>query len=177
MTEKIIISGAGGQGIMLLGKIIIAAAVREDKCATWFPAYGAEVRGGAAYCMVIISDAQIGSPYIEQADTVIAMNAPSLDKFKPRLKNKGLLIINSSLAGGRGEGKNSVLREFPFTDIAVELGNIRVANMVALGCYLANKKTINKSSVLKTIIDMAPSDKKGLVAVNRAALERGIKLK
>lgn len=162
---------------MLLGKIIIAAAVREDKHVTWFPAYGAEVRGGAAYCMVIISDTQIGSPYIEQADSIIAMNALSLDKFKSRLKNKGLLISNSSLTGGRGEGKNSVLREFPFTDIAVELGNIRVANMVALGCYLANKKTIKKSSVLKTFIDMAPSEKKGLIAVNRAALEKGIKLK
>ncbi len=177
MTEKIIIAGAGGQGIMLLGKVLASAAARENKCVTWLPAYGAEVRGGAAYCMVAISDMPIGSPYVEKADTLIAMNAPSLDKFKARLKNNGLLIINNSLVDKKQEKKNALVLEYPFTDIAIGLGNIKVANMVALGCYLAHKKIIRGKSILETIIEMAPSDKKELIAVNRAALERGIKLK
>ncbi len=90
MLEKIIIAGAGGQGIMLLGKVLSEAAMRLDKYVTWLPSYGAEVRGGTAHCMVIVSDAEIGSPYVKEADTLIIMNAPSLKKFKNRIKNKGL---------------------------------------------------------------------------------------
>jgi 2-oxoglutarate ferredoxin oxidoreductase subunit gamma len=99
MMEKIIIAGAGGQGIMLLGRVLAEAAMRENKYVTWLPSYGAEVRGGTAYCMVVISHKEIGSPYIEEADTLIIMNNPSLEKFKDRIKKQGLLILNSSLVG------------------------------------------------------------------------------
>lgn len=177
MTERIIIAGAGGQGIMLLGKIICQAAVRENRYATWLPSYGAEVRGGAAYCMAIISDDEIGSPYINEADTLIVMNAPSLEKFRSRLKNKGLLIVNSSLAGAKADNKNARVLKHPFTDIAVKLGNIRVANVVALGCYLANKKIINIKNVSKVIEEIAPADKRDLIKINKQALEEGAKLK
>ena len=173
MTEKIIIAGAGGQGIMLAGKVLAEAAMRENKYVTWLPCYGAEVRGGAAYCMIIISDAEISSPYVDKADTLIIMNNPSLEKFKPKLKNRGLLIVNSSLAKkNKGCGINQ-----PFTDIAVKLGNIKVANMVALGCYLAKRNVINMKNVFQTIEKMAPAEKKGLIAINKLALEEGMKLR
>ena len=97
MTERIIIAGAGGQGIMLLGKILATSIMEENKFVTWLPSYGAEVRGGTAHCLVVVSDEEIGSPYIKEADALIVMNSPSLMKFKGRLKNKGLLIANSSL--------------------------------------------------------------------------------
>jgi len=176
MTERILIAGAGGQGIMLLGKIIAEAAMREEKFVTWLPSYGAEVRGGTAHCMVVISDKEIGSPYVNKADTLIAMNQPSLERFAERLKNNGLLIINSSLAGGVKKGRTQTF-SFPFTDIAGGLGNIKIANMVALGVFIARKKIISAQTVMKTINEIAPSDKKTLVEINLQALKEGLNLK
>lgn len=175
MTEKIIIAGSGGQGIMLLGKVLAQAALREGKQVTWFPSYGAEVRGGTAYCMVTISSQGIGSPYIQQADTLIIMNAPSLARFKSRLKNKGLLIVNSSLA--KNIKKNSYITACPFTDTALRLGNIKVANMVALGCSLAKAESVKPESILRVIEEIAPAGKKDLIAINKKALKEGMKLR
>ncbi len=174
MIERVIIAGSGGQGIMLIGKILARAAMRAGKFVTWLPAYGAEVRGGTAHCMVVISDSEIGSPRIEKAETIIIMNQLSLAKFKSRLKNNGLLIINSSLAKVSA-GVKAI--KHPFTDIAIALGNVKVANMVALGCYLGNKKTVALKNILSIIKEMAPADKKGLIQVNQEALYRGMELR
>ena len=175
MTEKIIIAGSGGQGIMLLGKILATAAMQENKHVTWLPSYGAEVRGGTSHCMVIISDAPIGSPYISKADTLIMMNRPSLEKFKQRIKDKGLLILNSSLADEELNCRAEILK-YPFSDIAIKLGNIRVANVVALGCYLAKKKIVGLKTAQRVIAQMAPADKKHLIEINQAALSSGRRL-
>jgi 2-oxoglutarate ferredoxin oxidoreductase subunit gamma len=174
MTEKIITAGSGGQGVMLLGKIIAYAGMKQGLNVTWLPAYGPEVRGGTAHCMIILSDSKIGSPYVDKADTLIIMNEPSLQKFKSRLKNNGLLVVNSSLAGTT-EVKARVAAH-PFTDIAIGLGNIKVANMIALGCYLSYGESIRQETVLKSIEDIAPADKKNLVQINKDALSEGIKL-
>ena len=129
--ERIVIAGSGGQGVMLLGKVLAQTAMLEGKEVTWFPAYGPEVRGGTSHCMVTVSDQEIGSPYISVADTLIILNQPSLNRFKGILnKNQGLLILNSSLTKVEAEIKAQVI-SFPCTDIAIELGNIKVANMVA----------------------------------------------
>jgi len=176
MTERIIIAGAGGQGIMLLGKILAEVAMRENKHVTWLPAYGAEVRGGTAHCMIVISDTEIGSPYVKQADTLIIMNNPSLEKFQHRIKNKGLLIVNSSLAK-KDIKRNAETLKYPFTDMAVELGNIKVANMLALGCLIAKKHTVELKNVFEVITNFAPSDRKYLIEVNKRALEKGAGLK
>jgi len=178
MIERVIIAGAGGQGIMLLGKVLAEAAMREDKYVTWLPSYGAEVRGGTAHCMVVISDAEIGSPYIEQADTLIIMNEPSLKKFKDRIKNKGLLIVNSSLATDvKDIDKRIHILKYPFTDLAVKLGNIKIANMIALGCFISQKNIVDSKSVSCVIQAIAPEDKKDLIEINQKALLEGMKLK
>jgi len=174
MTERIIIAGSGGQGIMLLGKILAQAAMLEGKFVTWLPAYGAEVRGGTAHCMVVISDAEIGSPYIDKAETLIIMNQPSLLRFANRLEKGGLLIINSSIV--KTEEYTSSLK-YPFTDIAVELGNVKVANMVALGAYLAKKKTVSLKNILKVMKIMAPSGRSDILEINQKALNKGAGLK
>jgi len=161
---------------MLLGKVLAEAAMQENRQVTWFPSYGAEVRGGTAYCMVIISDKEIASPYIDKADTLIIMNNPSLEKFIRRLKNKGLLILNSSLAR-KDSFKNICVSKHPFTDIAIKLGNIQVANMVALGSFVAEKKVVGLKSIFEAISDIAPEEKKGLIAINRRAIEEGSRLK
>ncbi|MDD2752979.1 MAG: 2-oxoacid:acceptor oxidoreductase family protein, partial [Candidatus Omnitrophica bacterium] len=175
MTEKIIIAGAGGQGIMLLGKVLAEAAMQEGKYVTWLPAYGAEVRGGTSYCMIVVSDEEIGSPHIEQADTLIVMNNPSLEKFKHRLKSGGLLIVNTSLVVEKKEKRDNFL-QFPFTDIAAKLGNIRVANMIALGCFLKKRKTLSLKTASKVIAEIAPEQKRDLIAINQQALNEGAKL-
>jgi len=175
MIERIIIAGAGGQGIMLLGKVLAQAAMEENRSVTWLPSYGAEVRGGTANCTMVVSDSEIGSPYVDKADTLIVMNEPSLVKFKNRLAPEGLLIVNTSLVKSPVEHRRCI--KLPISDIAVKLGNIKVANMVALGCYLDSKHIVEKETVIKVIESIAPPDKKALIAINKAALSAGSGLK
>ncbi len=134
------------------------------------------MRGGTAHCMVVISDREIGSPYIDIADTLIIMNGPSLDRFRNRIKKQGLFIVNGSLATQEID-KNVHILKHPFTDIAVKLGNIRVANMVALGCLINQKKIVDSKSVLTVIRKTAPADKQELIEINERALEEGMRLK
>ena len=176
MKEELIIAGAGGQGIMLLGKVLAEAAMLEDKHVTWLPSYGAEVRGGTAHCMVIISDTEIGSPYVIKADTLIIMNEPSLVKFKDRVKKSGLLVVNNSLAQ-TSNVKSAHLAAHPFTDLAVGLGNIRVANMIALGCFVSMKHTVKLQTLSAVIKKFAPAGKEGLVKINEEALQKGASLR
>jgi 2-oxoglutarate ferredoxin oxidoreductase subunit gamma len=175
MTEKVLIAGSGGQGIMLLGKILAETAMQEKKFVTWLPSYGAEVRGGTSYCMVVVSDMPIGSPYVDKADTLIIMNNPSLERFKQRLRSGGLYLINSSLVPPY-ESRKAKVFSYPFTDIALLLGNIKVANSVALGAYIARKKIVNLKSVLRVIEERGLKVKKELVRVNQEALRKGVGL-
>ena len=175
MIERIIIAGSGGQGVMLLGKVLAQAAMRQGKFVTWFPAYGPEVRGGTSHCMVTVSDQEIGSPYINKADTLIILNSPSFERFGARIKDRGLLILNSSLAKA-GENKKVNILQFPFSDIAIKLGDIRVANMVALGCYLSKKKVIEIEEMLEVFKFMAPAGKADILIINEKALRNGAQL-
>ena len=173
MIERVIIAGSGGQGIMLAGKVLAEAGLLEGKHVTWLPAYGPEVRGGAAHCMVIIADDEIGSPFIDRADSLIIMNQVSLDKFKNRVKAGGLMVVNSSLAKVDPGVKGKVIMK-EFTDIAIGLGNIKVANMAALGAYLAEREIVAAESILKVMQKMAPPDKPELLQINNAAFRKGM---
>ncbi len=176
MTERIVIAGFGGQGIMLLGKILATAAMKEGRHVIWMPCYGPEVRGGTAHCLVVISDREIGSPYFQEADSMIIMNELSLKKFKKMIKKGGVLVVNSSLACPEKEKGINIISH-PFSDIAVSLGNIKVANVISLGCLLARKKIVKIKSVLKVITEMAPKGKEELVYINQKALAEGGKLR
>jgi len=175
MIERIIIAGSGGQGVMLLGKVLAETAMLEGKEVTYLPAYGPEVRGGTSHCLVTISDQPIGSPYISKGDTLIILNNPSLERFKGKVKSGGLLILNSSLAQIDCLTKVKIL-QFPFTDIAIKLGNIKVANMVALGSYLSAKKSIQTKNVLKVFRQMVPVGNLKILEINEQALAEGIRL-
>ncbi len=175
MIERIIIAGSGGQGVMLLGKVLAETAMLEGKQVTYLPAYGPEVRGGTSHCMVTISDQEIGSPYISKADTLIILNNPSLERFKGKVKDDGLLIVNSSLAKINSYAKVRIL-QFPFTDIAIKLGNIKVANMVALGSYLTVKTNIKVKNVLKVFKIMVPVGNLKILEINEQALAEGVSL-
>ena len=179
MTEKIIIAGAGGQGVMLLGKVIAQSSLIKGYKVLWFPSYGAEVRGGTANCMVVISSEYIPSPYITNADTLIIMNEPSLIKFSSRILKNGLLIVNSSLINIKKfhiKQRNMKKIYLPFTDLAIKLGDIKVANMIVLGLYVAKKKILTKDSVFAAIENIAPQEKKNLISINKQAIEQGMGL-
>jgi 2-oxoglutarate ferredoxin oxidoreductase subunit gamma len=175
MTNKIIIAGYGGQGVMLLGKIIAEAAMIEGKFVTWLPAYGAEVRGGTANCMVIVSDEEIGSPLIVEADSMIIFNEPSFKRFKKQIKAKGIILVNGSLAGDTPQTK-AVIESVPFTDAAFKLGSIKAANMVALGAFVAKTGLVRDKTVVGVIEAMTPKDKAELLRQNIAALKEGMSL-
>ena len=97
MMKEFIFAGFGGQGMLLIGKFLAMACMLDGKHVSWLPSYGPEMRGGTANCSVIVSDEEIGSPLIENADVIVAMNAPSLDKFESKVRPGGLLVINSSI--------------------------------------------------------------------------------
>jgi len=175
MTEKIIVAGSGGQGVMLLGKIMAQAAMSSGLRTTWLPAYGAEVRGGAAYCMVILSDEPIGNPYIERADVFLALNEMGFQKFRNRIKPGALWILNASLVRGR-PGAGSTVVAGPFTDEALLLGNARVANIIALGAFIAARRAITADHVIRVMQEYGSSVPKPLVELNLKALQTGIAL-
>lgn len=168
MEEKIIIAGFGGQGIMFLGKLICHAGMEEGFYVTFFPSYGAEVRGGTANCHVVLSDSAIASPVIGKATTLIIMNEPSLQKFESYLIPGGLLLVNSSLIKIKPQRKDIKLETIPVTDLAYEAGDVRAANMVMLGKYIACRGLIKRESVVKNI-------KGHLADLNIKAFDRGLR--
>lgn len=136
MIEQVIMAGFGGQGVMSMGQLLAYSGMLEGKNVSWLPSYGPEMRGGTANCNVIVSDDEIGSPIVTEATAVIAMNLPSLDKFEHSVMPGGTLIINSSLIERKCSRTDIDVFYIPANEIADELGNNRVANMVMLGAYL-----------------------------------------
>jgi len=174
MTEKIICAGFGGQGIMLLGKLLAAAALIEGKHTTWMPSYGAEVRGGTAHSMIIISDEPVASPVVKDPTSCIVMNGPSYKKFAKRVQKRGLLIINSSLVKDFPKTNGIDIVSAPFTEMASELGNVRVANMIAAGAYIAKKQVISRKSLEKALKAILPLNRTKLLDLNKKAIEKGM---
>ncbi len=148
MENRIIIAGSGGQGILFLGRVLAFATMREGKEVTWFPSYGAEMRGGTANCTVIISDTMIGSPVVLTPDILVVMNSASLDKFQHRLKRKGLLFYDSSLIKNPEMRRDVNAVGVPATKIASALGNTKSANMVLLGALITKTALLKKASVV-----------------------------
>ena len=136
MQNEVMFAGFGGQGILLIGDILAHAAMEEGFEVAWIPSYGPEMRGGTAYCLVVISDRPIGSPIIKNPMHLIAMNRPSLEKFAPVLKPSGIVVINSSLIS-IGSGRDDVDELLvPANDIAGDLGSTKAANIVALAAFV-----------------------------------------
>ena len=162
---------------MFTGTLLSQAAMIEGKFVTYFPSYGAEVRGGTANCCVTIDDTTIGSPVIINPDSLLILNKPSLDRFKPRLKKGGLLVLNSTLIEDEVKETDAKVVRLPATDIAERSGQIRVANIVALGKYLAIRKIVNQESVLQALEALLTGKKKELLGLNRKALITGYEYK
>jgi 2-oxoglutarate ferredoxin oxidoreductase subunit gamma len=174
MQSEVMFAGFGGQGILLSAKILAHAAMEEGREVAWVPSYGPEMRGGTAYCTVVISDRLIGSPIIRNPGHLIAMNRPSLEKFASRVKPGGVILVNSSLIHV-GSGRNDIdeLR-VPVNDIAVKLGSVKSANIVALAAFVARSKIVGFDT-LRSCVEAEFAKKKKLVPLNLSALEEGQK--
>jgi len=171
--QQIIIAGFGGQGILSMGQILAYAGLLEGKNASWLPSYGPEMRGGTANCNVVISDELVSSPIVKEADTVIVMNLPSLEKFEKNVAAGGNLLINSSLINENASRENVKVHRIPANDIADELGNAKVANMVMLGAYVELSNIVTKQSIIKSLEKVLGSPKEDLIQINEKALSRG----
>ncbi len=175
-THEIIMSGFGGQGIMLMGQLLTYAGMLEGKEVTWIPSYGPEMRGGTAYCSVIVSEDPIGAPMVSEPSMVVAMNLPSLTRFEGALQKGGTLIINSSLIEKDATRKDINVFKVPVNEIAAELGNPKVGNMVMLGAIIAAAEPVKTESMLgafKKMFEKKFANKPDLFKINEAAIQRG----
>lgn len=173
MRVSAIFSGFGGQGVMSMGQLLAYAAMYEDREVTWLPSYGPEMRGGAANCTVVVSDQPVGSPLVSKADVCVVMNRPSLDKFESMVVPGGLLVVNTSLCDKKPSRTDLVTVSLPATDLASELGEIRVANMVALGALLAARPIVKVESVVDALRKALPAHRQHLIPLNQKALALG----
>ncbi len=174
LYEELIIAGFGGQGIMLIGKLLAQTAMNCGREVTYMPSYGAEVRGGTANCMLVIADNEVACPVVGNPDSLIIMNKASLTKYTPQLKNNGLLILNSSLIDIEPDVDDSVeVIRLPADELAVELGSIKAANMVALGAYLQLKGFLDIESAIKALPEILAQRYHKTLPLNNEALRRG----
>ncbi|MCK4913229.1 MAG: 2-oxoacid:acceptor oxidoreductase family protein [Planctomycetes bacterium] len=176
LYEEIIIAGFGGQGIMLAGKLLAQTAMKSKKEVTYMPSYGAEVRGGTANCMVVITEREIASPLITQPNSLIVMNKASLEKFTPRLKDNGLLIYNSSLIDYEPQVSKTIkVLAIPADQLAIELGNHKSANMVIVGAYLQMRGIISPDTAADCLTQTIAKRHHKMLEVNKKAIYCGAK--
>jgi len=173
MEMDLIVSGFGGQGVLLIGTMLAYSAMFEKKNTTWMPAYGGEMRGGTANCSVMISTEEIASPYIEKPSNVIALNTPSMLKFQSKIQPNGLMLVNSSIVDEKTSRNDIECIYIPVTDMAKELGEPRCANMIALGAFVEKTKVVKFESIISALSKALPASKAALIEINRNALEAG----
>jgi len=174
LHEEVLMAGFGGQGVMLAGKLLAYTAMQAGKEVTYMPSYGAEVRGGTANCMVVVSNKPVASPVVSKPSSVIAMNKASLKKFSSRVKPGGLLVYNRSLIDSKPEVEDDVeVLAIPADELAVELGNKKCANMVALGAYLQRKGFPEVGKAAESLPKVLAKRHHKTLGVNTKALQRG----
>jgi 2-oxoglutarate ferredoxin oxidoreductase subunit gamma len=174
MQSEVMFAGFGGQGILLSGKVLAHAAMEEGFEVAWVPSYGPEMRGGTAYCTVVISDRPIGSPIIKNPLHLVAMNLPSLEKFAPIVKPTGVIIVNSSLIPIEAGREDCDVLKVPTVEIAKELGNAKAANIVALSAFVARSKVVTVDT-LRHCVEKEFGKKPKLIPLNLMAVDAGAK--
>ncbi len=173
MLEHVIIAGFGGQGILFAGQVLAYAGMYDGNEVVWMPSYGPEMRGGTANCTVVVSSDRIRSPLVPNPLGVIAMNRPSFDRFESAVRPGGVLIVNSSLIDAKASRTDIRVFEVPANHIAEELESARVANLVALGAYVAATSAASRESILRGIDKIVPEGRAPLRALNATAFQRG----
>ena len=173
MTYEIVLAGFGGQGILFLGKMIALAGMLDGKEVSWIPSYGPEMRGGTANCSVVVSDRRIGTPVVSRPNVLVAMNRPSLEKFEPKMQAGGHLFINKTLIEIPHTRQDITVTYLEMTGIAGELGNPRLANIVALGGMVGRIGLVDREAVIKALNKELSGKKAALLDLNLKALDAG----
>ena len=175
MTKRMIFSGYGGQGVLVLGEIVATIAMKKGRHVTWMPSYGPEMRGGTANCTVIVSDSIIGSPIVlSNIDILVAFNQPSVTKFLPKMSSDGLIMVNSSLVNEQVDYPDVL--KIDASNIAGQLGNLRVANMVMLAGFIKKTGLFSLDDVTEVLHErFSGSRSKDLIPLNIKAIEEGLK--
>ena len=177
MRHDLLIAGFGGQGVLLAGNLLGYAALDEGSNVCYFPAYGVEKRGGAATCTVVISDGAVGSPVVGSPSVLIALNQGSLERFGARVRPGGICIVNSSLVDHATLGRDDVrLYPVPMNEIAIELGDPRMVNMVALGAYVELTGAVCVSSLADGLKQALPERNHRFIPANLNAIEAGARI-
>ena len=176
MERNLMVAGFGGQGVMMLGKLLSYATCEStDYNVTFFPSYGAEQRGGTANCSVVISDEPIGAPLGDAMDDLVVMNGPSLNKFLYKLVPGGTLFINSSIVTDEVTRSDVKVVKAPVTQLALEMGSAKVLNIIMLGVYIGYTKCLPEDVVLDTIVRKL-GKKANLIPLNKEAFAKGLAL-
>jgi 2-oxoglutarate ferredoxin oxidoreductase subunit gamma len=172
MQHATIFGGFGGQGLLFAGHVLAEAAVIEGRDVSWMPSYGPEMRGGTASCTVIVADRPIGSPIVDTADSVVALNPPSLAKFEALLAPGGLLVVNASLIEAEPRRVDVELLALPCTALARAAGDDRLVSVVALGALIARRPIVSPESVRQALANVVGRHPE-LLAADLAAFTRG----
>ena len=170
---ELTISGFGGQGVLLMGQLMAYAANKSGHATSWLPAYGPEMRGGTANCMVVVADEAIDSPFIINPSAVIAMNKPSLERFEPQLKENGLLVMNADMIDKVNSRDDVKTCKIHADKIAGMLGEKKVANLVALGAFIRASKLVELNIAIECLKYVINSEKEELLKLNIMALQAG----
>lgn len=169
MERNLMIAGFGGQGVMTMGKLLAEATCRSTELkVSFFPSYGAAMRGGTANCYVVISDEEIGAPVTNSVDDLIVMNEPSLAKYLPNLKPGGSLFVNSSIAKGEIDRADINIIKAPVTELAIEMGEPRNLNIIMLGVYIGATGAVAEQVILDGIAHKFEGKQRVIEASNEA---------
>ncbi|MBU4270859.1 MAG: 2-oxoacid:acceptor oxidoreductase family protein [Planctomycetes bacterium] len=175
-TKEILLAGSGGQGLILAGKMLAQAAVAEGFNATYFPSYGAEVRGGTAHCHVKVGHRPIGSPIVEDATIVVALNEPSYRAFSPLLRKGSTLVVNSSLVPTVGNHPGVKIVALELTKIASDMGSLRSANMLVFGLCAGLLGLENRELLSGLLTDTLGKKNPAMLETNQQILAKGVDL-
>ena len=172
---EMILAGFGGQGILFTGKILAFAAMLKDKKLSWLPSYGPEMRGGTANVNVIISDENVGSPVVtKDADCIVALNQPSLDKFVGVVKEGGALVVNADLCTVGAVKDGVKVYAVPANKIATDnFGGSKLANLVMLGAVVYATGAIDIAGLDETFAHVFEGGKAKFIPNNKKAFELG----
>lgn len=173
MQTEIIFSGFGGQGALFAGQILAFAAMDAGKDVTWMPSYGPEMRGGTANCQVIVADEEIGSPLTRTPTAAVILNLPSLDKFEPQVVPGGVMVVNSSLVNRDVKRSDVKAIMIPAQEIAEEIGNRRLLNMVMLGALLEALPILPPGAIEQALDAHLPERHRKYLKGNIEAIRKG----
>ena len=175
MRNDLFIAGYGGQGVLLAGNLISYAAIHEGLNVSFFPSYGVEKRGGAAMCTVVFADGDTGSPVVGCPSVAIILNQLSYDKYAAKVRPGGFCIVNSTLVDAEDDSLPGVtLIRIPMNQIAIELGDPRMVNMVACGAYVAASGALSLPSLFEALKKTLPERNHKFIPANIKAIEAGV---